>query len=74
VEAPEAIGTLRAILARAAEQGKTGLRGPIVLTLMAPDLPGEVDLELGDRLPVSPQLRGALKAVGGVIEVEELGA
>ena len=74
LERGEAVATVRGILARAAEQAKAGPRGPILLTLMAPDLPGEIDIELGDRLPVSPQLRGALKAVGGVVTVEDLDA
>ncbi len=74
VERNDAVGTLRSILARAAEQAKAGPRGPIRLTLMAQDLPGEVDIDLGDRMPVSPQLRGALKAVGGVVTVEDLDA
>ncbi|MEM1428735.1 MAG: DNA polymerase III subunit alpha [Pseudomonadota bacterium] len=72
VEEPEAVPVLQSILARASDEAKTSPRGPIRLTLIAPDLPGEVEVDLGDRLPVSPQLRGALKAVGGVATVEDL--
>jgi DNA polymerase III subunit alpha len=72
VEACEAAPSVRAILDRArAESGMKG-RGPIELCLMAPDLPGEVSMVLGDDFPVSPQIKAALKAVGGVLTVEEL--
>ncbi|MEM6739090.1 MAG: DNA polymerase III subunit alpha [Pseudomonadota bacterium] len=74
VEEAEAIPILRAVLARATDEAKAAPRGSIRLTLLAPDLPGEVDVSLGDTLPVSPQLRGALKAVGGVATVEDLDA
>jgi DNA polymerase-3 subunit alpha len=74
VEERAAIPTVQSILARAAEQARAAPRGPIRLTLLAPDLPGEVDIDLGDGLPVSPQLRGAIKAVGGVMTVEDLDA
>jgi DNA polymerase-3 subunit alpha len=39
---------------------------------MAPDLPGEVDVLLGDDFPVNPQIKGALKSLSGVMTVEEL--
>ncbi|MGI1660701.1 DNA polymerase III subunit alpha [Palleronia sp. KMU-117] len=72
VEAPEAAPTVRAILDRArAEAGVRG-RGPIELCLLAPDLPGEVGMLIGDDFPVSPQIKAALKAVSGVLTVEEL--
>ncbi len=74
VEEVGAVATVQAILGRAAEEAKAAPRGPIRLTLLAPDLPGEVEMELGDRLPVSPQLRGALKAISGVATVEDLDA
>jgi DNA polymerase-3 subunit alpha len=73
VEDAGAVPTVRSLLAREAERVKGGMRGPVHLTVLAPDL-GEVDLALGDDLPVSPQLRGALKAVQGVLTVEDLDA
>ena len=38
---------------------------------MNSDLPGEVEIDLGDDFPVSPQIKGALRSLGGVIEVED---
>ncbi|NNU81299.1 DNA polymerase III subunit alpha [Halovulum dunhuangense] len=45
--------------------------GPVNLVLMSPDLPGEVEVTLPDRYPVTPQIRGAIKHVPGVAHVEE---
>jgi DNA polymerase-3 subunit alpha len=42
---------------------------------MAPDFPeniAEVDALLGENLPVSPQIKGALKSLPGVVTVEEV--
>ncbi|MEL6204911.1 MAG: DNA polymerase III subunit alpha, partial [Pseudomonadota bacterium] len=72
VEETDAVTSVKTLLERAAAQAKAVPMGPIALTLMSPDLPGEVDVVLGDRLPVSPQLRGAIKAVQGVLTVEDL--
>jgi DNA polymerase-3 subunit alpha len=72
MEAPEAVATVRSILDRARAEAAVRGRGPIELCLMAPDLPGEVGVLIGDDFPVSPQIKAALKAVGGVLTVEEL--
>ena len=72
VDSPEAAPSVAAILERA--KGESGIRGrgPVHLCLMAPDLPGEVEMLLGEDFPVTPQIKGALKAVGGVMTVEEV--
>jgi DNA polymerase-3 subunit alpha len=72
MESPEAVATVRSILDRARAEAAMRGRGPIELCLMAPDLPGEVGVLIGDDFPVSPQIKAALKAVGGVMTVEEL--
>lgn len=69
VEAPEAVETTATVLRGAADT--KGGRGPIRLCLMASGLPGEVEIELGDNFPVSPQIRGALRSLPGVAMVEE---
>ncbi|MEM9474491.1 MAG: DNA polymerase III subunit alpha [Pseudomonadota bacterium] len=67
-----AVTSVATLLDRAkGESGLTG-RGPIQLCLMAPDLPGEVDVALGDDFPVNPQIKGALKSLPGVMTVEEV--
>ena len=68
----EAVATVASVLERARREAKPRARGPISLCLMAPDLPGEVEVALGEALPVTPQVRGALKSLAGVVTVEEL--
>ncbi|MEL7098393.1 MAG: DNA polymerase III subunit alpha [Pseudomonadota bacterium] len=68
----EAFPAINSVLEGAAASGARAARGPIHLCLMASDLGGEVDMELGPDFPVSPQIRGALKSLPGVTLVEEL--
>ena len=43
----------------------------MTMELMHDDLPGEVELDLGEEFPVNPQIKGAIRSLGGVIEVED---
>ena len=72
VEDQEAITTVAGLLERAKSDAKLKGRGPVHLCLMHPDLPGEVDVLLGEDFPVNPQIKGALKSLGGVMTVEEV--
>jgi len=47
-------------------------RGPVQLCLLDADLPGEVEVLLGEDFPVNPQIKGALKSLEGVVMVEEV--
>jgi DNA polymerase-3 subunit alpha len=38
---------------------------------MNPELPGEVELDVGHDFVVNPQIKGALKSLPGVLEVED---
>ncbi len=40
--------------------------------LMDPSLPGEVEVDLGREFPVTPQIKGAIRSLDGVMEVEEI--
>ena len=71
VEDPGAVTNVASLLERMSREKATG-RGPIELRLMAEDIGGEVDVSLGQDLPVSPQFKSALKAVPGVLTVEEV--
>ncbi|MDX8350815.1 DNA polymerase III subunit alpha [Cognatiyoonia sp. IB215182] len=72
IDGPEAIPSVASILQNAANDSKVrASRGPIYFCLMGDDLPGEVELDLGDDFPVNPQIKGALRSLGGVIEVED---
>ncbi len=72
LDGPEAIPSVASILDNALRDGVKGGRGPIYFCLMNDDLPGEVEVDLGQDFPVNPQIRGALRSLGGVIEVEEV--
>ncbi len=71
VDAPEAIATVAGVLDNAARTVTRGGRGPVHFCLMDPGLPGEVEIATGRDYPVSPQIKGALKSLGGVVMVEE---
>ena len=71
VDAVEAVGPVASLLQRARNESSARGRGPVQLCLMAPDLPGEVDMELPDEFPVNPQIKGAIKSLPGVMMVEE---
>ena len=67
-----AISAVAGLLDRA--RGESGLRGrgPIQFCLIAPDLPGEVEIALPEDQPVNPQIKGAIKSLPGVMQVEDV--
>ncbi len=71
VSGEEAPASLAARMASAAESVEVRYRGPVNLVLMHPDLPGEVEVDLPGKWPLTPQVIGALKAAPGVVDVEE---
>jgi DNA polymerase-3 subunit alpha len=52
--------------------GQSAGRGPVQLCLMHPDLPGEVDMDLGRDFAINPAVKGAIKSLDGVLSVDEL--
>lgn len=72
VEDPAAIDVVSSLLARAEKDAKVRTRGPVNFCLMHPQLPGEVEIDLGQEFPVTPQIKGAIKSLSGVITVEEI--
>jgi len=72
VEEPGAIPSVATILSEAAEKVQRAGRGPIYLCLMDPSLPGEVEIDTGAEFPVTPEIKGALKSLPGVMAVEEV--
>jgi DNA polymerase III subunit alpha len=63
----EAVSSLASLLARA--EG----RNLAQVTLCVTDPEGrEVDIDLPDAYPITPQIKGAIKAVQGVVAVEDL--
>ncbi|WP_373356158.1 DNA polymerase III subunit alpha [Pseudoroseicyclus sp. CXY001] len=72
IDAPDAVGSVASVLARAKAEKVPGARGPVYLCLMDAGLPGEVEIDCGDIFPVSPQIRGALRSLPGVVEVQDV--
>ncbi|MCU0904262.1 MAG: DNA polymerase III subunit alpha [Tabrizicola sp.] len=64
---PEAAISLASLLARV--EGRT--RGTITLCITDPQ-GREIDIALPDNYPITPQVKGAIKAVQGVLAVEEM--
>ncbi len=64
---PEAVASLAALLGRV--EGRNRAR----VTLCVTDPEGrEIDIDLPDPYPITPQIKGAIKAIQGVLAVEEL--
>ena len=66
-----AITSVSSVLEGAARLAKSGGKGPIQFCLLDPGLPGEVEIDLGQDFPVTPQIKGAIKSLGGVVMVED---
>ncbi|MEM8729870.1 MAG: DNA polymerase III subunit alpha [Pseudomonadota bacterium] len=67
-----AVAVVAGVLEQAKTAAKQAGRGPVQLCLQHPALPGEVDVDLGADFAVSPQIKGALKSLDGVVTVEDL--
>jgi DNA polymerase III subunit alpha len=72
IDAPDAIQAVADVLEGARRAARSAGRGPVQLCLMGPGLPGEVEVDLGMEFPVTPQIKGAIRSLGGVLEVEEI--
>ena len=71
VDDAAAIVSVAKVLENAAQTVTQGGRGPIQFCLMDAALPGEVEVNSGQEFPVNPQIKGAIKSLGGVLMVEE---
>ena len=67
-----AITSVADVLQNAVRDGVRGGRGPITFCVLDPSELGEVDVTLEDEFPVNPQIKGALRSLGGVLDVQEL--
>ncbi len=72
LEDAEAVPTVARILDEAAQAARQAGRGAVVLCLLDPSLPGEVELDLGSDFAVNPQIKGAVKSLPGVVMVEDI--
>ena len=72
VDQPGAIGSVATVLEGAAKAVRAGAPGPIHFCLLGQGLPGEVEIDSGMEYPVTPQIKGAIKSLNGVVMVEEI--
>ncbi|WP_194096447.1 DNA polymerase III subunit alpha [Marivivens aquimaris] len=72
IQDEEAVVSIASVLETARRDKVRGSIGPIRLTVMTNADPAEVDIDLADSFPVSPQIRGALRSIEGVVDVIEM--
>ncbi len=72
LEEEPAIRHVASILSRAADQMPKAARGPVqILIPGAVGLPGDCVIDLQEQFPVTPEIKGAVKSLGGVLAVED---
>ena len=67
----EAAASVAALFARIAADGKRG-RGPVTICVADPATGREIDIALAQDCAVTPQVKGAIRAMPGIVMVEEL--
>ncbi len=72
LDQPDVLPTVAKVLEDASAAAKGAGKGPIQLCLLDPALPGEVEMELGQDFPITPQIKGAIKSLDGIMSVEEI--
>lgn len=72
VDEASALSSVASVLEGAQRAIKSAGRGPIMVCLMDDKLPGEVEMDLGAEFPVTPQIKGAIKSLSGVVEVQDM--
>jgi len=72
VDQPDVIATVASVLRAAVKTLHSCKPGPIHFCLLAEGLPGEVEIDSGVQYPVTPQIKGAVKSLSGVVMVEEI--
>ena len=72
IEDAAAIPSVASVLGQAAETMRGVPRGPVMFCLMDPALPGETEIDTGQDFPLNPQIKGAIRSLTGVMEVQEI--
>ena len=72
VTEPAAVATVATVLEEARAAAKNASRGEVLMYLRDAGLPGDVELDLGQYFPINPQIKGAIKSLDGVEDVEEI--
>ncbi|MEL6409688.1 MAG: DNA polymerase III subunit alpha [Pseudomonadota bacterium] len=72
IEEQEVIKTVAKVIENAGENATKKTLAPLHLCLMDPSLPGEVELVAGNDFHITPQIKGAIKSLPGVLTVEDI--
>ena len=68
----DAIGPVSTLLHKVRDEAKGQRFSAVSIGLLANDLAGEPVVALPQRFPVNPQIKSALKSLGGVVAVEDI--
>ncbi|THH36074.1 DNA polymerase III subunit alpha [Aliishimia ponticola] len=71
IDEARAVASVQSVLAGAREAVARAAKGPVQFCVMAGDL-GEVEMTLGEEFPVTPQIKGAIKSLNGVVDVQDI--
>ncbi len=71
VDREEALSPLATLLEQAGAAAQRATPGAVSLCLVDSALPGEVEIDLGRQYKLNPRIKGALKALPGVLDVQE---
>ena len=72
VDQETAVASVAAVLEGAKAAVRGARPGPIHFRLLGAGLPGEVEIDSGAEFPVTPQIKGAIRSLPGVVMVEEI--
>ena len=65
-------GSVAAVLQDAQAVTRQRAKGPVRFCLMDDTLDGEVEISAGEAFAITPQIKGAIKSLEGVVSVEEI--
>ncbi len=71
IEDAGAVASVASLLDRLKAEAKTRSKGAITFCISDRDTGAEYDVLVGEDFPVNPQIKGAIKAMGGVLMVDE---
>ncbi|MDP2739706.1 MAG: DNA polymerase III subunit alpha, partial [Pseudorhodobacter sp.] len=72
IESPEAVAAVAELLARLEAEGKGRPRSPVEFRVTDSDRGAEYEIAAGRDYPVTPQIRGAIRAIRGIATVEDI--
>ena len=68
----EVVNSIADVLLKGTEKDQNDGRGLVVFCLMDQSLPAEVEIEIGSEFRITPQIKGAIKSLPGVVEIQEM--